>query len=618
MNELFFKRPAISGLLILTTLGNLSCVNEEYDLSQGIDMDMTLLQNTSIPLGNVAEISINNLLGEISESSVFRTDKNGNLSLSFGSDVLTKTFKMPEVELGGDGGMNFDENLEVIFVPKYGGHSLKGLKYEDISKLPNIPDLIHFSTNNGNKVERQFEVELHKALPKQIEDIDYVNLDAKIKYIFSASSGAIMHINKDFQIEFPSFMHLADCVGTDGVYEVKNGVVTFLKDTKITSDSPFELNLDFVKMDIPKGSVIEEKDADGNINKLVDIKDAVIKASGDLYIKPADYVEVCIPNSDLVLSMDIELDNLVMQSAHVKLDMDIQIEDKKIAIGALPEIFNSEGTVVDLYNPIFRIRVDNDSALEMNLNAGITSYSGKHTTDIHIGDYCINGDEGTSKVTIPSEGEEEYFFSRRGKHDSKEGQDIELEHLGDIISETPDSIIIHDIRVEAEDKFITINANEEHLVHMEYEFFSPLAFGKDLKLSFSYDIDLGISDDTIGLDSLVLSMNMLNSIPLDFKIKGVALDDEGNELKKVSVDMDMSLSAGTLDEPVPSPVDVILSANRSKFAISKLRLLLTANAPKDSELVGNALNASQGLKINDVSITLPQGITLDLTNNDAE
>lgn len=619
MNELFFKHQAISVVLILTAMAHLSCVNEEYDLSKGIDMDMTLLQNTSIPLGNVAEISINNLLGETSGSSVFGTDKNGNLSLSFGKDVLTKTFKMPEVELGGDGGLNFDKSLEVKFVPQYNGISLKGKKYDEISQIHGIPDTIHFSKENGNKVERKFEVVLQKELPEQIDSIDVVYLESTIKYIFSASEGAIMHINKGFQIEFPTFMHITDGVDPDGVYQVENGMVTFLKDTKIASGSPFELNLDFVQMDIPKGSVIDGKDANGNIkkNKVVEINDASIKASGDLYIMPLDYQYISIPDSDLVLYMDIELDNLVMQSAHVKLDLDIQIEDKRIEISSLPEIFNGEETVIDLYNPIFRIKVDNDSALEMNLNAGITSYSGNHTTDIHIGDYCVNGDPETSRVTIPAEGEEEYFFSRRGKHDSKKGQDIELEQLGDIVSEAPDSIVIHDIRVDAEDKFITIKANEEHIVHMEYEFFSPLAFGKDLKITFSHDIDLGI-DGAMRLDSLVISMNMLNSIPLDFNIKGVALDDQGTELKNVSVNMDMSLNAGTLDEPVPSPAEVVLSGNDTQVAVSKLRLMLMANAPKDSKLVGDVLNTSQGLELNDVSITLPQGITLDLTNSNAE
>lgn len=617
MTKLFSKHLSPSLSLILTALVFLSCVNEEYDLSKGIDMDMTFLQNTSIPLGNVAEISVNDLLGNTDDSSAFTADRRGNLSFSFGKDLISKTFKMPEVELGGDGGMNFEETLEVIFVPKWNSTSLKGKTYDQIAQIPGIPELIHFSRENGNNVEKNFEVELHKELPEQIEDIDIVYLDSKLRYIFSASDGAIMHINSGFKIEFPPFMHIADGRDADGVFEVKDGVVTFLKDTKVTSDVPFELGLDFVQMDIPEGSVIDEETEDGAVNKVVDIKGADIKAHGDLYIKLKDYEGSRIPDSDLVLYMDIELDNLVMQSAHVMLDMDILVEDKKIEIGSLPEIFNGDETHIDFYNPIFRIKVDNDSSLEMNLNAGISSYSGKHKTDIHIGDYCIDGNEETSKVTIPAEGEEEYFFSKRGKHDSTEGEDIELEHLGDIVSEAPDSIVIHDILMEAEKKFLTIRANEEHVVHMEYEFFSPLAFDKNIRMSFSHDIDLGI-DGAMGVDSLVISMNMLNSIPLDFKIKGIALDDEGHELEKASVDMDMSLSAGSLDEPVPSPVDVVLSVNDSDAAISKLRLLLTATAPENSGLVGNPLNTSQGLELNDVSITLPRGITLDLTNNDVE
>ena len=111
MRKLFIERFC-KALLLLISISVVSCVNEEYDLSQGVDMDMILLQNAAMPLGNVPQISINTLLGDTdSESSMFNIDKYGNLSLVFGNDTISNSFTMPEVEIGGDGGVKFPATM---------------------------------------------------------------------------------------------------------------------------------------------------------------------------------------------------------------------------------------------------------------------------------------------------------------------------------------------------------------------------------------------------------------------------------------------------------------------------------------------------------------------------
>lgn len=616
MKKLFFNLAATPLLVAAAAILTLSCVNEDYDLSKGVDMDMTLLQNTTIPIGNVSTISIQTLLGDTgSGTSVFDVDKNGNMSLSFGGDELSSSFTMPEVSIGGEGGMT-GKDAEVIFHVKKQYAGKTGHEVYEILHSAGLPDEIHYSDGDSQKeLEAFMPIELDKELPEQIISIRTINMDADMDFVFTVEDGVIMYLKDGFKMEFPSYMVLErDCESAD--YEViDNNVVIFKADTKLTSDSPLVLNLAFKKMDDIEPMIVEKENAEGNrVRYFVGNDDVVV--TGDLYIKPSDYGYNVIP-ADPMLTMHIELDNLDMTSADVKIDMDMKIEDKRIEIGELPEMFSGDGTVLDLYNPIFRIRLDNNSPLAMDLNAGITSYSGRHTTDIHIGDYCINGDEETASIIIPAEGEEEYFFSRRGKHDSNKGEDIELEHLGDIITEEPDSIVIHDIFVEAEDTFIMVEPMQEYVVHMEYEFFCPLAFGKDLSMTFGYDVDLGLGGGALGLDSLILSMDMLNSIPLDFNIKGVAVDSLGNEIRGASVDMDLDLAAGTADSPVSSPVEVVVSANGADASISKLRLMLHALAPEDEDYIGESLNISQGIALDSLAIALPKGITLDLTNNDS-
>ena len=341
---------------------------------------------------------------------------------------------------------------------------------------------------------------------------------------------------------------------------------------------------------------------------------------GDLYLLLDDYAGSIIPDIT-TLTMDIELENLRMKSAHVMLDLDIEIEDKEIVIGELPDLFGGEGTVVDLYNPMLRFKLHNDSPFEMYLNANITSYTDNHQFDIHIGD-CTpffdgkeHEDHATDPVVIYANEDVEYFFSRRGMHEGNTGTDIMLDKIGDIIKELPEKIMIHDVLVETSEEFINIEANKECEVEMEYEFISPLAFGEDLNIAIDYDIELGLDGDAIGLDEIKVAMDLFNTIPLDFEIKGVALGEDGKELKNASVDMDIRLAAGTLDNPAKSPVEIVLN-NEARESISTLRLKMRANSSQAMQ--GKVLNTAQGLEFRSINIALPKGITLDLSDTDDE
>ena len=106
---------------------------------------------------------------------------------------------------------------------------------------------------------------------------------------------------------------------------------------------------------------------------------------------------------------------------------------------------------------------------------------------------------------------------------------------------------------------------------------------------------------------------MLNTIPLNLNVLGVAVDENGNELN--SSVLDITLKAGTLANPVGSPAEISLASD-SEINISKLRLKITAFS--DEQMQGNVLNTEQGLNINDLHIKLPDGVKIDLNNNDLE
>ena len=147
MNKLFLQPLVVTVISVATILSLESCVNEEYDISNGIDMDMQLLQNASLPLGDISGVSVKTLFGDNgSGSSNLKEDENGNLSMTFGKDVISKTFKMPEVKVDGDGGFK-EKTRQVDFKIKSSHLGIPGNQLADnlISSLGT--EHIYYSKN---------------------------------------------------------------------------------------------------------------------------------------------------------------------------------------------------------------------------------------------------------------------------------------------------------------------------------------------------------------------------------------------------------------------------------------------------------------------------------------
>lgn len=609
MNKLFVRLFLALTSFVVTSFLLLSCINEDYDLSKGVDMDVHILHNTSIPVGNFTDIPVVSLFGDAgTDNSVFFIDEDGNIALFLTEDVITQTFSMPKVDIGGEGGLQCSDFVTVNFKPIYKGTDIGGMKP---SELPSdIPDKIHFSDDaeGGYIIEKSFDIELHKLLPDEVIDVARVNLNSIIQYSFEASEGVILHLKKGFEMEFPEFMTIQSAAGGQPYVLDENNphIVRLVDDIMITEDKPLVLNIGFTAIDVPAGSVNEVMDSKtGLVNRFVDIKDKKIIATGDIYLMPADYVaaglEIIPEVADMV--MHVGLDDMKMKSANVKLDMELEEENRRFDVDVLSEIFNAEGNNIDFYNPILKFHFVNGSPLNMNMNADIVSYSANGQTFIHI------GDEGSDPVLIPSTGEAEYYFSRQGKHGGKSGIDVKIEEIGDILSEIPDSIIIKDVKFEPEDKFIEIYPDQECTISMEYDLYSHMAFGRDMKVELEHDLDMEFNNGVVGIDSLVINMTIVNTIPLSFEIKGVALDHEGNEAEDIDVSMNFKMEAGTLANPAESPVRILVWGRSSNANMSKLRLKLKAESSKEVE--GEVFNTAQGLSINDVSINLPNGIVIN-------
>ena len=618
MKKLFTKLQIITGLSVIVVFSCISCVNEEYDLSKGVDTDMLILHNTTLPIGSTRTVGLFSRFtgNNQTESSIFRIDENGDMSLRFGSQSLSHSFSVPQVSFGGDGGL-MTSSIEVGFsIPDdytdLPADAIAGILQQfGIDKIYCTPSGNPLSPDD-NCVNESTSFNLDKKLPDGLLSIRTVDMDAVLKVTFLASESTSLHIEKGFTVEFPDFIVL-DVDGSNLPYEVQDGCkVVFIDDTVLSDESPLVLNLKFTRLQGLDEMIMLKKDASGKLGKYITKSDGTtLRAYGNVFIDPADYGKSHIPSAP-TLHMDVDMENLVMTAAEVMLDMDYEIEDQVVSLGDLHNIFSGKGIIVDFYNPIIKFKVTNNSPLQLNLNAEISSQLGDNITDIHIGDNCKHDNQITDAIVIPAEGVAEYYFSRQGYHNTKGGKDIKVEKLGDIIVEMPELFMINDIKVETEDKFISVVAEEKYDVQIDLNFETLMAFGKNLNIGFEHDFNVNFKKNTYGVGSLVLSMNMLNTIPLDLKLQCLLIDDKGELYPGGAVDFMMN--AGTIDNPTLTPAEIRFgSSSATEVAISKLRFHISASS--NESIQGKVLNNQQGLAIKDIVLTLPDGVKVDLSEN---
>jgi hypothetical protein len=198
MTKLFNRPQTAMVLTVLAVFSFVSCVNEDYDISEGIEMDIQLLQNTTIPLGNTGTIAINTLLGDTADGSFFNIADNGDMSLSFGHEVLSQTFTVPEIALDGKGGISARSmTANLLISDNY--TSNPGKELAEILAAQGI-DKIYCSTtgeidHDRNGIHENSPFNIDKELPESVLSIRTINMEnGSMNFTFTTTEGAYLHL----------------------------------------------------------------------------------------------------------------------------------------------------------------------------------------------------------------------------------------------------------------------------------------------------------------------------------------------------------------------------------------------------------------------------------------
>lgn len=573
-----------------------SCVNEAYDLNN-VDGTAVIFKDAAMPIGNIEALDVSKLIATDDASVIAADPVSGDFSFRFnGTDVFSESLVIPTFEIPFTDGNSNHQTLT------FDSGDFSGL---DGTLIPQ--EIIEFH----REFSRAFKIEDSHLLPHEVHDVNHVELDMDIEYIFKVNTGCA-YVKPGFVMDFPDWM-VVQLVGNTDNYSIEDtkdnkNVICLKKEIKLVAGTPFIIDLKVVRIDFPEGSIVDGgldengKDCkkvwinpDSDINK--------IKIEGDFYINTMDFP--IIPDY-IEVDMNMLFSDFDVTAANVSLGMDFIYDGQTIAMDKYPEFLTAEGVVFDIYDAFLKFDFVNSLPLQLEMNAEFEAYKNSVMTEtIHLGDDNPNG---TCPILIPAEsGKQSIVFSKR-EHEGT----IRLEKLGNILSSLPDKIKVAHVCVSSSHDYIDIIPGTEYDCSLGYELYAPLAFGPDFR--FKYDLATeGLSLDLEGYDirKATVTLNVTNSIPLNFSLAAKALDEYKSTIEDLQVEVVGQIASGDQGHPVTSSLEIQLTSSDKPISFKSLALTLFAEGP-DADHLGIALNEAQSLKIDNMSLRLPDGVTVDL------
>ena len=441
----------ILALLMLMPLSLMtSCVDENYDLSE-IDTEIVILRDVTLPVGNLNPVSIADFLNvDNEESLMIRSEANGDMAFAYDADEnISASFDVPTFDFEINEGAGAERTLSLTLPSVIAGMDVSLLEQympDYYNKNLSFKDI----TGKNASLTKSIEIEDDALLPYPIVDIKEADIDADITYEFSLavkdkngtninSYGGAVYIAKGFTLDFPDWLMLKkndsmDCYSIVAEGSNKN-IIRFDKDFKITADQTVKFEILANKVEIPAGFIVDGgKDSEGrNCKKLtMDTSDPknMVLVDGDFYVKASDFKKV--PNV-VEMNMHLSISTLSIKSALVSVNPDEELPDQSFKLPEVPEILRRSDVVIDIYDPVMKFDVKNESPLDVNVSGRLYAYRGdQELMNTYLGE---NGEN--TPLVIPHDFNGTIGYSRRGE----DGM-IANPFIGDLFRTLPDKEMI--------------------------------------------------------------------------------------------------------------------------------------------------------------------------------
>lgn len=575
----------LSGIAMLSAAVSVtSCLNEDYDLTKDIDTNISIDGDISAPLGNSEFILVDDFLNLGNDAAdVLKTDSSGNYYISVTGRGTSSDVELPVLsfsdELVTDGGYIAKIKKSELPLPSSGA-----VPAEQYTK--------HFNVSST-------PMTVNEDVPHEIRAVKDAEVSGVVNISLTVTTGKATL--SDLIIDFPDYLEFAD-VKDAGLNFNPDGNLLTIKSPQIsTMAKNYYLNvvgIDFDKIPSGQGFLPSQ-------HKIV-LNDEIKLSAFDVNAVLSDFgttVEA-IPN-EIVADIDISISSLIVKTALVKVDPDIVIDPFISNVGELPDFLSGDDVVLDLYNPVLKLNIDNRTPLKLNLNADIMSYKGADHRTAHVGN--ANGGEA---IALTPSGMNRLYVSKTGEGVPAGFASVVVPDFSSLISIVPDRIGVENIDVEAADEFVTLTSGGRYNVVYDFELAAALAFGKDVKIVYSTDFTgwnetFNPNDESFALEirDADVKFDFVNMIPMTISLDAAAIDVDSNVIPGIKVTLNGDIPAGSVEKPSTSALTLNLEGSAEQMRkLDGLRLNLTGRDP--GTMSGVCLNKNQGVQFKNMKIRL--------------
>lgn len=304
----------------------------------------------------------------------------------------------------------------------------------------------------------------------------------------------------------------------------------------------------------------------------------------------------------------LSMSSIVINGATGKFDPSINLTNLgKVDITGIPNFLQGGNVVVDLYNPVIKLLVSNDMALEGIINGTIKSVkNGNQIAKVDVKGIPVGADQLTT------------IYICRTSQGVPTGEGIvvkEVPNLSDIIKTIPDHITFDaDVHANTE-KEGTFLLGYQYTVSPYYSVDAPIAFGKDACIEYADNFD-GWNDDIKDLNLaknayVEMTANVSSKVPAYLNITATPVDVKGQEIDKsqleVAVDGIVEASKdGVLATTSKLTVKITQKSDDAFKKLDGIKFVVSGKASNNGQSVtGITLNAeNQKLKLTDIKIKL--------------
>jgi len=514
------------------------CVDDAFNLDK-INDDMAITWETiSAPIQDTDIIKVSEMFDFESNSSIVTTNE-GDYHIYLSTNPTSTTFTVDKF----------------TYEP--------AMKETHISEIPAKACDVEVEMTHGFSLNSS-------SIPSEVKSIERIEINCSVvptfKFTKTESVNRII-MKKGSQLILPKWM----VVGTydESLLSAKDNVLTIIKDFDVTAEgmsSTLTISaIDFTKTKEGKATI---KDGYFNLEDNVTTIGHVVLQDGDIVKK--------ITESHYDISFRCDISSVEIKSVKALIDPQINMTIDDINISEFTSLFPKENTV-NLYDIALNLDINNNSPLSTSFSADLESINnGSVLKTAHIGPASAKEFE-TSTIIL----------SQRGEN--------KVENLADIINSKPEKIAIKNIDFDHSEESVWIETGKNYSITTEYSVDAPIAFCKDLNYKFDHEMNLDVNLSNSSIESLVLTMDAENSIPIGLKMAAEVLDKEGKAISGVGISFDHDIQPGTLSAKSKTPIKIVIEPVGEIDYIKTLRIHFTGF--NNEEVEGHCLNANQTLSL---------------------